>query len=163
MAPKLTINSKVGLRNFSWLCVWHPLVATWRDPNKISNNVLCTLLYIYIARNEDAIPPAGLSLPGLLLPLSNTRPSALRPPRAGGFHLSLQPELEATCQVNCLNKYVQGSYTFWPMDFHDFSTTFPWLLTKFPWPNWNLGIYMNIFENVAYWEHMPAYILSVFL
>jgi len=42
-----------------------------------------------------------------------------------------------------------------------FSRTFPWLLTKFPRPNWNLGIDMKNVENVAYW--LPVYILSVFL
>ncbi len=32
----------------------------------------------------------------------------------------------------------QGSYTFLPTNFHDFSMTFPWLLWQFPWPNFTL-------------------------
>jgi len=62
-------------------------------------------------------------------------------------------------ELNCPFKCFQGSYTCWPIDFQDF----PWLFTKFPWPNWNLGKNMNNLENVVYRERTPAYFLSVFL
>jgi len=48
---------------------------------------------------------------------------------------------------------IQGSYTFWSMDFQDFKPNF----------HDQTEISVLTWKNVAYWERTPAYIWSVFL